>query len=202
MSLPRRLTLIGRDELGIEPAGDIELLRGEHRHVGPTALPANQEIVLAGVEGNALEIVAEIEPKQAPMVEMDVLRSPSKQEYTRIAFYRNRGFRDHSWGAGDHQSLITIDSSYSSCAPDALSRAPETGPILIGADEPLRLRVFVDRSVVEVFANGRQCVALRVYPTREDSIGVSLRAQGQDAMLVSLDAWQMRSIWQIPEARD
>jgi len=195
MTLPRRLTLLDTDELGIEPAGDVESLRGEHRHVGPTVLPANEEVVLAGVEGSALEIVAEIEPTQAPMVEMDVLRSPNRQEYTRIAFFRDRGFRDRSWKAGAHQSLITIDSSYSSRAPDILSRAPETAPILIGADEPLRLRVFVDRSVVEVFANGKQCVAMRVYPDREDSIGVSLRAQGQDAALASLDAWQMKSIY-------
>ena len=75
------------------------------------------------------------------------------------------------------------------------SRAPETAGVLVGRDEPLRLRVFIDRSVVEVFANGRQCVAMRVYPGREDSVGLSLRAQGQDATLTSLDAWQMRSIY-------
>jgi beta-fructofuranosidase len=57
------------------------------------------------------------------------------------------------------------------------------------------LRVFVDKSVVEVFVNGKQCVAMRVYPGREDSIGVSFRAQGRDAMLRSLDAWHMRSIY-------
>jgi beta-fructofuranosidase len=50
--------------------------------------------------------------------------------------------------------------------------------------------------VVEVFVNGKQCVALRVYPGREDSLGVSLRAQGRDAALKSLDAWQMKSIYQ------
>lgn len=55
--------------------------------------------------------------------------------------------------------------------------------------------VFVDRSVVEDIINGRQCVAVRVDPGREDSLGVSLRAQGQDAELNSLDAWQIRSIY-------
>jgi len=49
--------------------------------------------------------------------------------------------------------------------------------------------------VVEVFANGKQCVAVRVYPGREDSTGVSLRAQGDSAELRSLDAWQMKSIY-------
>jgi len=39
-------------------------------------------------------------------------------------------------------------------------------------------------------------LGLRVYPGRADSIGVSLRAQGQDAILKSLDAWQMKNIWE------
>ena len=90
--------------------------------------------------------------------------------------------------------MITLDSSYSSELPDVLSRAPETAPVYLEPDEPLKLRVFIDKSVVEVFVNGRQCVALRVYPGRADGIGASLRAQGRDAELKSLDAWQMKSI--------
>ena len=65
----------------------------------------------------------------------------------------------------------------------------------VAPDEPLELRVFVDRSVVEVFVNGRQCVAARVYPEREDSVGVSFRSQGTASRLRSLDGWQMASIW-------
>lgn len=59
---------------------------------------------------------------------------------------------------------------------------------------PLRLHVFVDRSVVEVFVNGRQCLGVRVYPGRTDSLGVSLLAHGRDAALRSLEAWPMGSI--------
>ncbi len=57
------------------------------------------------------------------------------------------------------------------------------------------MRVFIDRSLIEVFANGRQCLTVRAYPERDDSNGVSLFACGGSASLVSLDAWQMRSIW-------
>jgi beta-fructofuranosidase len=56
--------------------------------------------------------------------------------------------------------------------------------------------VFVDHSVVEVFVNGKQYAALRVYPGREDSLGVSLRTRGKDAKLTSLDAWTMNSIYE------
>lgn len=211
MTLPRRLTLAENDELRMEPDGDIESLRYDHQHVGQTVLPANQEIVLDGIKGNAMELEMTLDPKDAPMIELNVLRSPDKEEFTRIAFFKNRGFRHRfrmpnatALNANSselksvpvrHESLITLDSSYASSLPDVLSRAPETAPIHLEEDEPLHLRIFIDRSVVEVFVNGKQCVAVRVYPGHEDSLGVSLRAQGQEAALLSLDAWQMKNIY-------
>jgi len=81
----------------------------------------------------------------------------------------------------------------------------------------IRLRVFIDRSIIEVFAdNGecvtewayprrginylfpffpRQCAVARAYPEREDSNGISLFSIGGDVKVVSIDVWQMRSIW-------
>ena len=53
----------------------------------------------------------------------------------------------------------------------------------------------MDRSVVEVFVNGLHYLAIRVYPGRDDSTGISVLARGQDALLKKLDAWQMRPIW-------
>ena len=217
MTLPRRLTLIGSDDLRMTSAGDVESLRFDHRRVKTTAMPANQEVVLENIKGDAMELVVKIDSKDAPMVELNVLRSPGKEEFTRIAFYRDRGFRvqttDGPSGAllasglpavprhgqprpvPERESLLTLDTSYSSTLPGAMSRAPETAPVHLAPDEPLRLRIFVDRSVVEVYANEKQCVAARVFPGREDSVGVSMRAQGSSAELTSLDAWQMNSIY-------
>jgi beta-fructofuranosidase len=158
-------------------------------------------VVLEGVQGNAIELSLEIDPKKAPQVELNVLRSPGKEEFTRIAFFKQRGFQHWERFAGWERwydscdSLITIDSSYSSELPDVSSRAPETAPVFLLPEETLKLRIFIDKSVVEVFVNGRQCVAARVYPGRADSTGVSLRAQGTDAELRSLDVWQMKGIY-------
>jgi beta-fructofuranosidase len=102
---------------------------------------------------------------------------------------------DRIHGTAARASLVTLDNTCSSTAPDVLSRAPETAPVPLAAQEKLQLRIFVDRSVVEVFVNGRQCLAERVYPERSDSLGVSLRSQGAAAVLESLDAWQMDSIY-------
>ena len=211
MTLPRLLTLDNDNRLLMEPAGDLESLRYDHQRVGPMTLPANQEIILGDVGGNAMEISLELDPEDAPLVELNVLRSPGREEFTRIAFYQQRGLRykqrlsrTTAMNASSvamqnlptrYESVITIDTSYSSTLPEALSRAPESAPVFIEPDEPLRLRVFIDRSVIEVFVNGKQCVATRVYPDREDSLGVSLRAHGRSAMLSGLDAWQLRSIW-------
>ncbi len=196
MTLPRRLTLSGRDEVGIEPAGKFETLRGAPREVAAMRLPANEEIVLPAVGGRALELVAEIDPKQAPTVELKVLRSPGGEEFTRIALFRNRQVTSRFMPPQRALSMVTLDATRSSQRPDVRSRPPESAPVFVAPDEPFRVRVFVDRGIVEVFVNGRQCVALRVHPGRSDSIGVSLLAQGQEAELRSLTAWSMKAIWE------
>ncbi len=204
MTLPRRLTVLANDDLnnlGIEPAGDIESLRYDHQRIDTMTLPANKEVVLDRVQGNAMEIIAEIDPKASSMVELNVLRSPNTEEITRIMFFKHRGYRHREFGrrheyAKNFNSLISIDSSRSSILPDVASRGPETAQVFIEKNQPLKLRVFVDKSVVEVFVDGTQCVAQRVYPGRNDSIGVSLRAQGRDAVLKSIDAWQMKNIYE------
>ena len=96
MSLPRRLTLGEReDEINIEPAGDIESVREAHTHIDEMVLPANQEVVLESIQGNAMELAVEIDAQESPMVEINVLRSPNREEFTRIAFFKDRGFRIH-----------------------------------------------------------------------------------------------------------
>ncbi len=194
MSLPRRLTLIGKDELGIEPAGDVESLRTDHQHVGRRTLPANKEVVLEKVRGNVMELMAEIDPKGASMLELNVLRSAGAEEVTRITFLPERGLRDRT-RKRPLPGVISLDNTRSSILPDVRTRPPETAEVALEKGEPLILRVFIDKTIVEVFVNGKQCVALRVYPGRQDSVGVSLRAQGRDTVLKSLDAWQMGTIY-------
>ena len=45
--------------------------------------------------------------------------------------------------------------------------------------------------MLEVFANGRQCVTQRVYPTRSDSLGVRLFSSGAHSVVKGVDAWDM-----------
>ena len=203
MSLPRRLSLSASGEVQIEPAGDIESLRGRHTQIADCTIKGNSETVFDQVAGNAMELSLEVETNGAPLIELDVLRSPDQQEYTRIAFYQDRSVRPLVPGnevstppnSEGTYSLVALDSSHASIQPQARSRPPEIAPVFLTPEENLKMRVFIDKSIVEVFVNDRQCLAVRVYPNRQDSVGVALRAVGRDVRLVVLDAWEMKSIY-------
>ena len=191
MSLAQRLTLGPDSQLRIEPVDAVASLRGTHQHVGETVLPANKDIVLDAIKGDSLELEAEIDPRMSRSVQLNVLRSPNAEEQTSITFY-NFDRKLSIWY--DTKGVACLDGSRSSTLPDVWFRPPERAVMERGTG-PLTLRVFVDRSVVEVFVNGKLYLAMRVYPGRKDSVGVSVRAQGQDAVLKKLEAWQMQSIW-------
>ena len=138
---------------------------------------------------------------------MGVFRSSSGEEVTRILYTKGTGYRPaylRRFGSKRESEnrirriqsdMITIESSRSSVLPDATPRIPESAPVFLGEDENLKLHVFIDKSIVEVFVNGQQCVAQRVYPGLDDSDGISFRAQGRDMKIVSLDAWEMKNIY-------
>ena len=94
-----------------------------------------------------------------------------------------------------HDALV-IDTCRTSVLPEVLARPPETAPFKLEEGELLEFRVFIDRSILEVFANNRRYMTVRVHPGRDDSVGVRMRAQGSDALLISLDGWEMKNIWE------
>ena len=120
--------------------------------------------------GRAMELEVVIGPGDAGEVGRRALRSPGEEGQT-------------------------TDASRASLRTDVTPCSPEVGPLYLDDGESVRLRGFMDRSIVEVFANDRQCLTLRVYPTRPDSTGVSVFPYGGDARLVSLTAYRMASVW-------
>ena len=153
-----------------------------------------------------MELIAEIDPKSAQSIELELLRSSGGEEKTRIIIQPEKGYSPRTFGRDEqrarraakevmYDTVVTLDNTRSSILPQAASRPAEMDSFKRGKGEPIKLHIFIDRSVVEVFINGKACVAARVYPGRDDSVGVALRAQGSDAELTSLDAWQMGTIY-------
>ena len=128
------------------------------------------------MHGNGLELELEIDPRRAAQVGVKVRRTADAREQTAV-FYDAQA------------STLTIDARGSSLTDGP--RNVEAGPFRLRNGEPLRLRVFVDRSVVEAFANDRQAVMRRIYPSRPDATGVSLFARGGEATVRVLKAWDM-----------
>ena len=195
MSLPRRLGLDSQNRLTVDPVEALETLRMKHRRLEEQVLAANTDVVLDGIAGREMELMIRIDPQDAREICVEVCRSPEAEETTAIRFLQDGYLEQRHLGERYCEHALVLDSTRSSLLADVLARPPEIAPFTLAKGETLELRIFVDRSVVEVFANGTQCLAVRVYPQREDSVGVSLRAQGQDALLRSVDAWKMESIW-------
>lgn len=197
MSLPRILSILPDGSLGMEPAPELATLRHEHHRFTDMDLTPESSNPLEGVRGDCLEIVAIFEPGDAEGFGVKVRCSPDNEEQTVIAYDRVR------------QRLGLVVSDPYVRPGQAPGPAPTRSKALytdfttgmrwstleLADGEPLELHVFVDRSVVEVFANGRGCTTARIYPSRADSLGVDLFAQGGAVRLKSLDVWEMGSIW-------
>ncbi len=181
MSLPRVLSLRDDGALGIEPVPELALLRGAEHRLEEVALAADAEVPVAGVHGDCLEIVAEIAPGGASVAGLTVRRSPDGAEETAIVYDCRSG-------------RLTLDCERSSLSV-AVDRPVHGAALPLAPGEPLRLHLFLDRSVVEVFANGRARITDRIYPTRADSRGVRAFARGGRATLTAFNAWAMAPIW-------
>ncbi|MDE2691695.1 MAG: glycoside hydrolase family 32 protein [Acidobacteriota bacterium] len=176
LSLPRVLSLGDDGLLRMDVPEEIEALRYGEVRKGPFVVAADEEVPMDGVAGNSLELLVEMEGAEASHVGVKVRASPDGQEETSI-FYDAEA------------KLLKVDTSRS--GPDDTPQAVEAAPFELKPGKRLKLRVFVDKSVVEVFANGRQAIARRIYPSRPDSIGVRVFSAAGDARVHSLKAWKI-----------
>ncbi len=67
----------------------------------------------------------------------------------------------------------------------------QRAPLELEQGEVLRLNVFLDRSVIEVFANGRLCMTQVVYPELEDSDRLEIFSTSSDLKVLSSKIWSM-----------
>ena len=68
----------------------------------------------------------------------------------------------------------------------------QEAPFEIDPGDKVNFHIFADRSIVEVFVNDRICLTQRIYPTRDDSQGIALFAEGSDVKVPVLYAWKMQ----------
>ena len=176
MSLPRVIWLAENGTLRMSPPEELKMLRYNPKKMEGLTVQADSELPLNDIRGNSIEISIEMLPDGAEQFGVKVSASPDGQEET-VVFY----------DANDKK--LKVDTTRSSLGEGP--KSVEAGPFELKPGEPLELRVFVDKSVVEVFANNRQAVSRRIYPTRKDSLNVVAFSKGGSAKILKLEAWDI-----------
>jgi beta-fructofuranosidase len=187
LTLPRLLSLDGSGRLLFEPAPELAVLRMDHCNHPALTVPTDGEVTLAGIQGDSLEIAVEMLSDVSNEFGVKVRCSPDGAEQTVVGYCPK-------------EKALKVDARRSSLDPDAVPLAfpmadksvrVQSAPFELSAGEPLRLRLFLDSSILEVYANGRQCLTQRIYPSRDDSVQVRLFSRNGRATAQRIEAWRL-----------
>jgi beta-fructofuranosidase len=185
-TLPRVVSLAEDNSLRFDPAPELEVLRGAH-HQQKDLTIGNTPVPVKGSQGMQLELRAVFAAGSAPRFGLAL---QDKTELIRITYDtvdKTLHFKAPV-GARGGWNVYNANTSASDNKDLAI-------PLELEPGEALTLRVFLDRSVVEVFANRKVCITERIYPEDLNAVQASLFAEGGQAAVKQVDAWQMKSIW-------
>ncbi len=188
MSLPRVLSLGDDGALRINPPKELEQLRNNGRKLDAFQVSAGNKTLLEGIRGDCLELNLLIDPGTARHFGLSVRCSPDGQEQTPILIDRDKNLlridmKGSSLDQPTYREFVMRDPNPAVETQDA--------PFELADGEKLNLRIFLDHSMLEVFAGGRQCVTQVIYPTREDSMGIEVFSTDGDIRVESAEAWEM-----------
>ena len=181
MTVPRALALRKTPDglrLVQSPVAGLQSLRGRHHRIDGRPVPAGDTPLGGdGIEGLAVEIVAEFDPGDAEAFGLKVRQG--KGEETVI-------------GVDRRNASVYVDRTRSGAVGFSPHFPGRHAASLTVGDRPVRLHILVDATSVEVFAdNGRVVLTDQIFPAPE-SRGISLFATGGAARLRALDAWELR----------
>jgi len=193
MSVPRVLTLAKNGELEINPAAELSQIRLDSNIRKTMRVDGGSEMQLP-MQGTAMELQMTLVGGQQGTYGIKVFCSPDGKEETVIRY-------------DPAKEELVIDFSKSSVkGPVKMPAHCIFGPTLAGypqevseqrapmklkKGEPLRLQIFIDRSIIEVFANGRQCMTQVVYPELANSNLVKIFSTKEPLQARQIAQWNM-----------
>lgn len=177
MTVPWELNLTGDNQLRYAPVTELQSLRADYRHVEGVELSPGEPVMLADFAGDAVEIDARIAPGAATAVGLILRRSPVGEEETRIVYEPGNGVL---WVVRSRSSL-----------DDRVDRERHDMSLKLADGESMQLKVFLDRTIVEIVANERVMLSERIYPTRDDSLEIGVFADGGSTTVEGIDRWRM-----------
>jgi beta-fructofuranosidase len=166
MVMPRILTIGDDGHVRQNPAPEFERLRGDLRTAPAAQLSAQPLSLRETIAGNSLEIEAEFALEGARAVGLR-LRSPGTGRGFNVGYGPSPVFGDGTFIAGNASTTL-------------------------GNTRRLRLRVYLDRSVVEAYANDGAAAIFTTVAAGEKDLGVEAYAEGGKARLESFRAWPLK----------
>jgi beta-fructofuranosidase len=181
MSLPIIVAPLPGGRLSLEPAPELTTLREKHWRYEGIELSGVTNYLHDDMRGDRLEMKAECEAGRDCEFGLTLRSSPDGQEQTRLVYQ-------------SESQQISIEREQSSLNA-AVDRENSSVVTVADAGESLKLHIFLDHSVLEVFVNGRCYLASRIYPECTDSSGIELFGRRGRVRVRSLDIWHLASIW-------
>ena len=179
--LPVSMWIGDDDRLRLAPIEELRGLRDELAIDLRNLSGRQAQGALRRLRGDMLEIDMAVELQGAGRhLGLMVRRTPDRQEQT--ALYYTPAKR-----------AFTIDRRQSSVDPDVRGKERDVTEVELGEDV-LRLRVFLDRSMVEAYINERYSLTSRTFPARDDALGLAFIGAA-DARVRHLRAWTMRGAY-------
>ena len=173
--LPRSLWLGEDGKLRMRPVKELEKLRLNEKTVPEHTISPENEIVLDSLGETLMELEVVLAPEEANQFGLQVCVSENGKERTSI-------FYDHT------DKKLKVDTRLSGL--EFGRKKIESAPFELKDGEPLVLKIFIDRSIVEVFANDRQAIARRIYPTLGGK-GIRIFTKGGVVKVLSLKRWEL-----------
>lgn len=204
-AVPMVLSMSEDEDLLMEPVPELNKLRLKHFRIENVLLKSGDSIPIEDIKGSSLEIKALFEWDTSEEFGINVCCSQDGKEQTQIRFNTNPWVANRNTDnvkpcdlchvTHSSRKELILDVTRSSIGSEVSNRESQRCILDQHSGTLLELTIFVDRSVIEVFANDRHYLSKRIYPVLNDSIGVELFSKGGIARLVSMDAWEMGSIW-------
>jgi len=166
-SLPRELELPADGVLRIRPLREPASLRQDEKSWSGLTVKDGAEHELEDLAGNARELEVTFNSPVPRQCGIQLLADDSGEGGIRII-------------AGADRKTLKVGTI--------------EAPFALKAGEDLTLRVFLDKNLVEVFANDRQAAVYAQEQIRENP-NIRLFATGGDAAVKSVKAWSMKTIY-------
>jgi fructan beta-fructosidase len=183
MTLPREVRLRRLAEgvrLTQAPISELRALRTRGAHWTDVTITPTRRFHV-GEGGDALEIVADLEPGTAAECSVRIRYSESQQTII---------------GYDAVQGILFVDRTRSGKTDFSPVFAGRHGGPLSPRDGKVKLHIFVDLSSVEVFGNDGEVVVTSLVFPDTGTMAVELYAHGGECRALSLDLFHLRSIWE------